>query len=351
MGRWLSWLSFGVAGLIITVANISAVRAQSSGKPLGIVLAAGDIAKCGRAKFSQRQTADLLGREIAAANTVGTPVRVLALGDLAYERGEAHEFNCFHESWGKYMQYLLPVPGNHEYGRFNDAAPYFTYFEGHDKKIVSQNGFRAGYYALNYPETETVQWHLIGLNSRNLGPASPQLDWLARDLDADNHRCVLAFAHYFRFSSGRHGHEPPGYASKEKAKHLKKTPVPDKRMEEAFRMLHASGASLLLSGHDHHYEEFAPQDADGNAVSNGLRSFIVGTGGAPFYNERYEQHWPTSDEKKYQARWHGVLKLELFATHYTWRFVTAANDPAVPAELRAPGTADCNTRAKPEKPS
>jgi hypothetical protein len=347
MAPRLSLLALGLSGIVFGIVDISAAQPERSDRPLGILLAAGDIARCGRNPYNQQATADLIGREIVAANAAGTPIRVLALGDLAYDSGAVREFRCFHRSWGKYMDYLLPVPGNHEYVAYKDAAPYFAYFRKYDKKIVSAHGSRAGYYSLNFPESGSAQWHLVALNSAENGPGRAQRAWLEKDLATDDRRCVLGFAHYFRFSSGRHGHEPPDHWSN--GEDLKKDFVPDEKMKESFRMLHAVGASLLVSGHDHHYEVFAPQDAEGNAVSNGVRSFIVGTGGGPFYDEKYEKPQPNSDQTRYQAKWHGVLKLELFAAHYNWRFVPASNDPMVPPELTAPVTNECNMRVETKK--
>src|SRR5262249_31953575 len=111
---------------IILVAQFSgpSVRAEPSDKPIGILLAAGDIAECkpgnpkGRPPDGYRQhlTANLLGKEISDAKARGVPIRVLALGDLAYDEGTTDQFeNCFHKTWGQHIKYILPVPGNHEY--------------------------------------------------------------------------------------------------------------------------------------------------------------------------------------------------------------------------------------------
>ena len=96
MAPRLSLLALGLSGIVFGVVDISAT--QPSDRPLGILLAAGDIAKCGRNPYNQQATADLIGREIAAANAAGTPIRVLALGDLTYDSGAVREFRCFHRS-------------------------------------------------------------------------------------------------------------------------------------------------------------------------------------------------------------------------------------------------------------
>jgi len=213
-----------VATAVILVAQFGgpSVRAESSDKPIGILLAAGDIAECKKVRrkvtstpedgYRQQATAKLLGKEISAAKAEGTPIRVLALGDLAYDVGSPDQFeNCFHKSWGQHIKYILPVPGNHEY-KSKGAQPYFDYFKKHDRKMVSENGTTAGYYSLNFPDDEELAgrkikpWCLIALNSKKGTPPENQLDWLRNDLKSNGHRCVLAFAHYFAFSSSRHGH-------------------------------------------------------------------------------------------------------------------------------------------------
>lgn len=73
----------------------------------------------------------------------------------------------------------------------------------------------------------------------------------------------------------------------------------------------------MLSGHDHLYERFAPQDALGRAdPRRGLREFVVGTGGAHLYVPRVRQ--PNSEMI---ASVPGVLKLTLKPTSYEWQFV------------------------------
>jgi hypothetical protein len=345
---------------MITQSNVRPALAQGADGQIGILLAAGDIAECKpktvtrSSGFRQEETAKLLGEEIAAAKKAGIPVRVLALGDLAYDKGSEDQFKCFHNSWGEHKKEMLPVPGNHEYGSPN-AKPYFDYFT--DNTLVSESGpkkgTKKGDYSLNFPDKTDFPdkdfrpWHLIALNSARKGPEPEQVKWLTSDLKSNDQRCVLAFAHFFAFSSGRHGHEPPDFDPKKPKANLNKAPVPYKKMVDAFRTLHAHGASLLLSGHDHQFEQFKRQDADRNVVADGLRSFIVGTGGTTFYSEIYTRHWANSE--RFHAKWHGVLKLELFETQYRWQFVpTETAKKTIPAELTAPSNKeDCNMRKKP----
>src|SRR5690349_21275018 len=108
--------------------SLRASMAQTPEKPIGILLAAGDIASCSTDPTrSGKATADLIRREIASAADLGVEVRVLALGDLAYDHGSAQGVACFDASWGQFKDKILPVPGNHDYETKNGKA-YFDYF-------------------------------------------------------------------------------------------------------------------------------------------------------------------------------------------------------------------------------
>ena len=78
---------------------------------------------------------------------------------------------------------------------------------------------------------------------------------------------------------------------------------------------------MVLNGHDHHYERFAPQTPSGVPDSaRGIREFVVGTGGAERYGIRTVQ--PNSQVRN--ADTFGVLKLTLHASSYDWKFVPEA---------------------------
>ncbi|WP_229425265.1 metallophosphoesterase [Massilia sp. Se16.2.3] len=192
---------------------------------------------------------------------------------------------------GRFSDRTWPAPGNHEYYT-KDAAPYFAYF-----------GARAGrgYYSL-----QLGAWRVISLDS-NLAPGAhaAMLAWLKEELAGApaaagaEPPCTLAFWHHPLYSSGGHGSVP--------------------KMREAWALLHAAGAELVLSGHDHDYERFAPQDADGRRDPGGIRQFVVGTGGAyptPFL--RLAAHSETRDASR-----NGVLRLRLYPGGYDWEFPEA----------------------------
>jgi hypothetical protein len=141
---------------------------------------------------------------------------------------------------------------------------------------------------------------VVSLNSTvGTAPGSAQERWLRADLAAHPARCTLAFWHHPRFSSGPHGSTP--------------------RMAGLWRVLQDAGADVVLSGHDHHYERFAPMDADGHVDRRGgMRSFVAGTGGAELYPFA-RQLVPGSE-----VRWgdgFGVLKLVLGPGGYDWEFI------------------------------
>jgi acid phosphatase type 7 len=259
-----------------------------------VVLAAGDIARC-TIIGGAAATARLLDR------LAGT---ILTLGDNAYESGTPREFEkCYGPTWGRHLDRTRPAPGNHDYLTRN-AAGYFGYF-----------GDRAGPPGRGYYSFDLGTWHIISLNSAiPVGARSPQGRWLADDLQARSADCVLAYFHIPAFSSGPHGS--------------------NLEMMELWRQLAAGGADVVLSGHDHHYERFAPLDARGRPDSaGGMRQFVVGTGGGGVY--RVERVAPHSEVRANAS--YGVLKLVLLPGGYEWAFV-----PVEGQSFTDSGTSTCS---------
>jgi hypothetical protein len=277
-----------ITGFACAVVALCLWLAPSAGPARGdgvTVLAAGDIARCGRGRAAHS------GAAATARLLEGLTGTILALGDLAYEDGKLVEFRrCYAPTWGRHKDRTYPVPGNHDYGRGkSDAAGYFAYW-----------GARAGNPDEGFYSFELADWHLIALNSNiEAGPGSAQDEWLARDLAAAKARCILAFWHHTPFSSARRPN--------------------DARMRPLLRRLHGAGVSVILAGHDHFYERFAAQDPDGRLdPERGFRAFTVGTGGA----RRYEfGEIETNSRFQYAEAW-GVLRLVLHPRRYDWEFVT-----------------------------
>ena len=270
---------------------LAACLALPAGAATVTVYAAGDIARCVHPdpKWSgAAATAAIVGAGLAA----DPQARALALGDLTYPRGALAEFtNCYGPTWGKFKDRTLPAPGNHEYAT-PKAAGYFGYFGA----IAGR-----GYYRVQLGE-----WQLYSLDS-NLAPAAhrAQVAWLREELARHPARCTLAYWHHPLYSSGMKGN--------------------DARMKDAWQALYDAGAELVLSGHDHLYERFAPQDGDGRRDdARGIRQFVAGTGGAfptPFLLAR-----PNSEAR--DSNHMGVLKLVLKDDGYDWEFLAASNgDP------------------------
>lgn len=251
------------------------------------VYAAGDIADCKNlppAKSGAAKTAALIEAGLARdKNAV-----VLTLGDHTYPVGLPIEFeNCYDSTWGRFKQRTYPAPGNHDYYT-PQAIGYYGYFG------EAAGPDRRGYYSF-----DLGGWHLISLNSY-LKPEQhkEQLVWLKADLARNKTHCTLAYWHHPMFSSGGHGS--------------------DSRMKEAWEILVAAGADLVLAAHDHDYERFAPKNANGNRDDiRGIRQFVIGTGGAKLSLFTLRR----ADSEAKDNSTHGVLKLTLKQRGYEWEFL------------------------------
>jgi 3',5'-cyclic AMP phosphodiesterase CpdA len=282
------------------------VNAAAADLDKGItVYAAGDIARCAGRDPAYSGAADTAGT-VAAGLAQDPEAVVLALGDLTYPRGARKEFtDCYAPTWGRFKDRTWPAPGNHEYYT-PGARPYFDWW-----------GTRAG---RGYYSFELGTWHVISLDS-NLAPAqhAAQLDWLRADLAAHPARCTLAYWHHPLYSSGGHGSIP--------------------KMRDAWQLLYAAGAELVLSGHDHDYERFAPQDADGRLdPTHGIRQFVVGTGGAyptPFL-------FTVAHSEVRDSNRTGVLRLRLYTGGYGWEFVESTRLASFSIAAPDRGSAACH---------
>ena len=271
-----------VAVALLGFTMLSEGKASDQGKQEAVLIGAGDIADC----------SDLSGAEATAKLLEANPGTVMALGDLAYPNGTAENFKCYDQTWGRVKNRTRPAVGNHEF-HSSGASYYFQYF-----------GAAAGDPKTGYYRYELGAWHVVVLNSEckevgGCGAGSPQEKWLRADLAAHPAACTLAYFHKPRFSSGlTHGD--------------------DLEMTAFWQALYDFNAELVLNGHDHDYERFAPQDPHGKAdPKRGIREFVVGTGG------KNQRDWgavkPNSEIRNNDA--FGVLKVTLKPAGYDWKFL------------------------------
>jgi acid phosphatase type 7 len=221
--------------------------------------------------------------------------RVLPLGDNQYDDGTLSKYQTvYHPSWGRVKSITSPIAGNHEPG---DSSGYFDYFNGVGVATGPAGERGKGYYSY-----DVGSWHLIALNSNcaqvSCSAGSTQGQWLRSDLAAHPTGCKLAYWHHARFSSGHDG---------------------DNAFVQPFwQALYDAGADVVLNGHSHDYERFAPMDASGNLDnSRGIREYVVGTGGAFFTGIATAK--PNSQVRQNDT--YGVVKLTLHPSSYDWQFV------------------------------
>jgi hypothetical protein len=251
-----------------------------------------------------KATSDLL----VSLQASGRLTRVLTLGDNQYRCGGLRAFRrSYDPTWGRVKAITRPVPGDHEYmstadsdgmdcSTAHDADGYFSYFG------AKAGGRARGWYSFDLPVSDGSSWHVIALNSNcpyigGCEQGSPQERWLRTDLEAHPANCTLVYWYEARFSSGKHGSSD---------------------LYDAFwRDLYAAGAEVVLNGHDHDYERFRLQTPDQERAPDGIRAFVVGTGGAGHGD------FPDVELNSVVRNLNtfGVLTLTLHPDSYDWKFM------------------------------
>src|SRR5215218_6949674 len=317
----LASMSLAVLLSCTTVALMAAQGvAQAATEPLTLV-GAGDIAECSPDNNAQA-TAALL------ADIPGT---VLTLGDNAYPNGTRTQYaNCYDNYrlsdgsvfdtkrtswWGQYKDRTMPVLGNHEYHSSKVAQPYFDYFSANKDKgflppsvlvpnTTANPGLTPG---KGYYSYDRGSWHIVALSSNcnkvgGCEKTSTQGKWLQNNLaNATNKQCTLAYFHHPLYSTGNN--------------------IPNPNVKPLWQILYNNDAEVILNGHAHRYERYAPLTPEGKKdLQNGIRQLVVGTGGAQGGSE--VQRAP--GVQVVETGTSGVLKLDLSVGSYSWRFVPIA---------------------------
>ena len=275
-----------------TLADSSTSAVDTVAPPLPVVVAAAGDLSCALTdavtpvRCQGAAVSDALVREPGLE-------QFFALGDLQYVSGSLKDFTSGSDpTFGRLKAITRPAVGNHEY-MTRGAAGYFTYFG----PAAGTPG--EGWYSFDLGST----WHVVVLNSNcsrvGCDVGSPQEQWLRADLAGSSRPCTIGFWHHPLFSSGAHHGSDP-------------------RTAPLFQALLDHGAELVLTGHDHDYERFAPQLADGTASDLGIRTFVVGTGG------RSQHAFAPTPEANSEARLSGFgyLRLSLGEQGYDFAFVS-----------------------------
>lgn len=278
-------------------ATSASPSASATDEPVAVLVGAGDIGDC--------STPDDTATAALLDDIEGT---VFTAGDNAYENGTAEEFaTCYDETWGRHKARTRPAPGNHDWNT-SALRGYFGYFGDAARGADGHSWYS---YDLG-------AWHVIVLDSEcsrvgGCGADSPQGRWLAADLEASDATCTVAIWHKPRFTSGEHGN--------------------DRSVAPFWTALYGAGVDVVINGHDHDYERFAPQDPSAREDrERGIREFVVGTGGTPL--RTFER--PVANSELRAAVVHGVLRLALREGSYDWQFIP------VSGEFQDGGTAFCH---------
>lgn len=266
------------------------------------LIGAGDIASS--INNAAESTAKLLDTAVAAdSDTI-----VFTAGDNVHPCGSASEYSTYYDpTWGRHKARTLPSPGNHDY-ETSGASGYLNYFCPNSANCSFPSGTKQLYYSY-----DLGNWHIISLNSEQIN--SSQLTWLQNDLATHSDSCILAYWHKPRFSSGIW-----------EGNHSEVQPFWD--------ALSAVKADVVVNGHEHSYERFAKMRASGSADPNGIRQFVVGTGGAASLG--FGSPKPHSEVRLTNIK--GVIKFSLRNNGYDWTFV-----PSTTTELGDAGSDICNT--------
>jgi hypothetical protein len=251
------------------------------------IVAVGDIACSVPSKCRHTEVAALVQRL--------NPEAFLVLGDAQYPSGSLRDFLASYDtSFGKWMPVVYPTPGNHEME--SNRAGYDEYFRPVEDRVTVRRSKDAVFYSF-----EAGGWHFVSADS-NHPYDKEQLAWLEEDLRTTQARCSAVFWHHPRFSSGQHGSSSS--------------------IKPLWEAAANGGADVLLSGHDHNYERFAPLAASGDPATDGVVQFVVGTGGKSLRRAGKR----ATESEIFLSSTDGVLEITLYPDKADFRFVSTSDE-------------------------
>lgn len=314
--------SIAMAALMIGISAlpIGAFAAPQDRMPqTWVIMAAGDFTGTHLpGNNAQRHQYDDVADLISSVN----PTAFLALGDLQHEDGVLEDYLTYYDSqFGDLRGISYPVPGNHDYywdgypennwHSASNGSGYFGYFETRLAEISSDpNTLLYGYYSFDLGRA----WHIIALNSPLVydfdpmepgTPTNTQYNWLVNDLkEHASFQGTIVFFHHPNYDWETPN--SPQWSSPE--------------LQPYWDLFYANGVDLVLNGHAHNYQRWQPQDAYGNYMADGVREFIVGTGGYYLNNLGHNPvptNFVTGEDQSF-----GALKLTLSMGGYSFEFVS-----------------------------
>ncbi|MEK6278373.1 MAG: metallophosphoesterase [Actinomycetota bacterium] len=305
----------------------AAFAAPTQAKPAPLIAAAGDIA-CGpnNPRYNGGFGTFNSCQQLATSNLLlGRPyAAILPLGDIVYDDNGslASYYASYSPTWGRFKRATHPAIGNHEYDDGLGGQGYWDYFNG-----IGDNEGRAGVRGQGWYAYNVGSWRLIALNSNcdfvACARTSRQIRFLERELEEHPDRCVLAYFHHPRFTSGLYEE------------------IGDTRA--IWRALYRGGADVVLNGHDHIYERFAPQRPSGiRDWRTGISQFSVGTGGYFLFPVGV----PPQPNSQFTFNGDfGILNMRLGHKRYGWSFVTAGSRTSIDSGRRG-----CHREPKRRRP-
>ena len=271
----------------------TAAEAATSSVPATVVaqgtriVAVGDVACAVPSTCRHMEVASLVARL--------NPEAFVVLGDVQYPSGLLKDFLASYDvSFGGWMPVVYPTPGNHEME--SNRAGYDEYFRPLEDRVVVHRSKDAVWYSF-----EVGGWHFVSVDSNHPNDAE-QLAWLAANLQSSQARCSAVFWHHPRFSSGQHGSSTS--------------------MAPLWETAVNGGADIVLTGHDHNYERFAPLTASGDRAADGVVEFVIGTGGKSLRGAGRRAR----ESEIFLSSTDGVLELTLYPDKADFRFVSTADE-------------------------